>query len=125
MIKKILIYNLIAFILGVLLCVIHTFLLQLTHHQITFSLIGIYSFFTISSMLIITGLLYMSEYMQNTVGYAFLVGIFLKMGIFVLIFFAGGLADKQLNMLEKVSILIPLIVFMALETSVIIKRLKF
>ena len=80
--------------------------------------------FQYNTIIIISGLELLFEYLASTAGYAFLVSVFLKMGIFVLLFFAGGIAEKSLSMIDKISILVPLFVFMTIETSVVIKRLK-
>jgi hypothetical protein len=124
MIRRILVNNIIALITGVVLYFIHTLIISSFQLKLSFSLISIYLFFTIAAILIISGLELLFEYLASTAGYAFLVSVFLKMGIFVLLFFAGGMAEKSLTMIDKFSILIPLFIFMGIETSVVIKRLK-
>ncbi len=124
MIRRILVNNIIALITGVVLYFIHSLIISSFQLKLSFSLISIYLFFTIAAILIISGLELLFEYLASTAGYAFLVSVFLKMGIFVLLFFAGGMAEKSLTMIDKFSILIPLFIFMGIETSVVIKRLK-
>ena len=124
MIRRILVNNIIALITGVVLYFIHTLIISSFQLKLSFSLISIYLFFTIAAIIIISGLELLFEYLASTAGYAFLVSVFLKMGIFVLLFFAGGMAEKSLTMIDKFSILIPLFIFMGIETSVVIKRLK-
>jgi len=124
MIRRIVVNNIIALITGVVLYFIHTLIISSFQLKLSFSLISIYLFFTIAAILIISGLELLFEYLASTAGYAFLVSVFLKMGIFVLLFFAGGMAEKSLTMIDKFSILIPLFIFMGIETSVVIKRLK-
>ena len=124
MIRRIVVNNIIALITGVVLYFIHTLIISSFQLKLSFSLISIYLFFTIAAIIIISGLELLFEYLASTAGYAFLVSVFLKMGIFVLLFFAGGMAEKSLTMVDKFSILIPLFIFMGIETSVVIKRLK-
>ena len=124
MIRRIVVNNIIALITGVVLYFIHTLIISSFQLKLSFSLISIYLFFTIAAIIIISGLELLFEYLASTAGYAFLVSVFLKMGIFVLLFFAGGMAEKSLTMIDKLSILIPLFIFMGIETSVVIKRLK-
>jgi hypothetical protein len=124
MIRRIVVNNLIALITGVVLYFLHTLIISSFQLKLSFSLISIYLFFTIAAIIIISGLELLFEYLASTAGYAFLVSVFLKMGIFVLLFFAGGMAEKSLTMIDKFSILIPLFIFMGIETSVVIKRLK-
>jgi hypothetical protein len=124
MIRRIVVNNIIALITGVVLYFIHTLIISSFQLKLSFSLISIYLFFTIAAIIIISGLELLFEYLASSAGYAFLVSVFLKMGIFVLLFFAGGMAEKSLTMIDKFSILIPLFIFMGIETSVVIKRLK-
>ena len=122
--RRIFLYNIISLITGVSLYFLHTLIISSLHLKLSFPLISVYLFFTISAIIIISGLELLFEYLASTAGYAFLVSVFLKMGIFVLLFFAGGIAEKSLSMIDKISILVPLFVFMTIETSVVIKRLK-
>ncbi len=124
MIRRIIVNNIIALITGVVLYFLHTLIISSFQLKLSFSLISIYLFFTIAAIIIISGLELLFEYLASSAGYAFLVSVFLKMGIFVLLFFAGGMAEKSLTMIDKFSILIPLFIFMGIETSVVIKRLK-
>ncbi len=124
MIRRIIVNNIIALITGVVLYFLHTLIISSFQLKLSFSLISIYLFFTIAAIIIISGLELLFEYLASSAGYAFLVSVFLKMGIFVLLFFAGGMAEKSLTMIDKFSILVPLFIFMGIETSVVIKRLK-
>ena len=122
--KRIIKFNLIAISLCILLFSVHNYLLLAFDTKVAFSLISIYSFFGISSVIIITGLELLFKYLPSSTGYAFLVSVFLKMGLFILLFFAGSLSDVALNKVDKISILIPLFSFMALETLAVVSRLK-
>lgn len=125
MAKRILIYNLITLLTGFILYFSNSFLANTFGAKLNISLIGVYSFFVIATMITIIGLEFLHANIPSSTGYGFLVSVFLKMGIFVIIFMAGGMAKENLSMIDKISILIPLFVFLSIETFAIIKRLKF
>lgn len=122
--RNLLLYNSITLATGIILYLIHSLLIKQFDIKLSISLSSIYLFFTIASLFIITSIELIYKYIPASVGYAFLVGIFLKMGIFVILFFAQGMSKTALSMTDKFSILIPLFVFMAIEIVPVIKSLK-
>ncbi len=122
--KRIVIYNSLVFISFCLLYFTHNLVLDATAWRAPFSLFSIYLFFGISSLILITGIEFLFDFNPTSAAYAFLVGIFLKMGLFMLIFFAKGLADHPLNFTEKIGILLPLFTFLGIESAAIITRLR-
>lgn len=122
--KRIIKFNLLTLSIGVLLFLLHEFLIESFGLKLSFSLLSIYLFFVISAVIIITGLELLFNYSPASTGYAFLVSVFLKMGLFTLIFFAGGLAEASLGKADKISILLPLFTFMTVETLAVVSRLK-
>ncbi len=122
--KRILIYNSLVLISFCLLYFTHNLVLDETAWKAPFSLFSIYLFFGICSLLLITGIEFLFDVNPTSAAYAFLVGIFLKMGLFMLIFFAKGLAEHPLNFTEKIGILLPLFTFLGIESAAIITRLR-
>lgn len=122
--RNLILYNSITLATGIVLYLIHSLLIKQFDIKLSISLSSIYLFFTIASIFIITSIELIYKYIPASVGYAFLVGIFLKMGIFVILFFAQGMSKTTLSMTDKFSILIPLFVFMAIEIVPVIKSLK-
>lgn len=122
--KRILTYNGVVVLTFLLLYFSHQALLNSVNWKIPFSLFSIYLFFAIASLIIITGIELLFDFMPANAGYAFLVGIFLKMGAFILIFFSKGLGEATMNFTEKIAILVPLFVFLIIETIAIATRLK-
>ena len=122
--KRILIYNSLVLISFCLLYFIHNLVLDPTVWKAPFSLFSIYLFFGICSIILITGIEFLFDVNPTSAAYAFLVGIFLKMGLFMLIFFAKGLAEHPLNFTEKIGILLPLFTFLGIESAAIITRLR-
>ena len=122
--KHLIKYNLISLIGGILTFLLHYFVLQMLDNKLPYSLLGIYLFFAIAAVIIISGVEYLFKIIPASAGYGFLVGIFLKMGVFMVVFLGGNLADLKLSLVHKLSILIPLFFFMSVEALSVVKRLK-
>lgn len=122
--KRILFYDGLIVLTFILLYFLHNFTLGENSWKAPFSLFSIYLFFSISSLILITSIELLFDFNPTSAAYAFLVGIFLKMGLFMLLFFAKGLAEHNLNFTEKFGILLPLFSFLAIEAAAIISRLK-
>lgn len=122
--KRILIYNSLVLISFCILYFIHNLVIDPAAWKAPFSLFSIYLFFGICSIILITGIEFLFDVNPTSAAYAFLVGIFLKIGLFMLIFFAKGLAEHPLNFTEKIGILLPLFTFLGIESAAIITRLR-
>ena len=122
--KRILFYNGLIVVTFILLYFTHNFSMGTDAWKAPFSLFSIYLFFGICSIVLITGIELLFDFNSTSAAYAFLVGIFLKMGLFMMIFFAKGLAEHPLNFAEKIGILLPLFSFLSIEAAAIISRLK-
>jgi uncharacterized membrane protein len=123
-IQRILFYNGLLVVTFLLLYFTHNFLMDANTWKAPFSLLSIYLFFGICSVVLISGIELLFDFNPTSAAYAFLVGIFLKMGLFMLLFFAKGLAEHPLNITEKIGILLPLFSFLSIEAAAIITRLK-
>lgn len=115
--KRLLVFNGIIAIVAVIMAV-----LQISFFQwnLPFSVVSLYVFFGISSVIIISGIELLYTIMPNNAGYAFLVGMFVKMGIFMMAFYSKMLSVKNIHFADKIFILVPLFVFLFLETLVVI-----
>jgi hypothetical protein len=122
--RNLLLYNSITIATGIVLYILHSLLIKQFDIKLSISLSSIYLFFTIASIFIITSIELIYKYIPASVGYAFLVGIFLKMGIFMIMFYAKTLSKTTLSMTDKFSILVPLFVFMSIEIIPVLKSLK-
>jgi hypothetical protein len=103
---------------------IHSYIV---HHSVDnpqLSVLMIYLFFALFASFITTGIELFYKVIPDKIGYMFLIGTFIKLGFFTVLFLGKGLLDKQLFMAEKLAILIPLFLFLSLEVFVIMKRLK-
>lgn len=83
-----------------------------------------YLFFTISTIFIITIIELTFKILPDKVVYAFLIGTFLKIGFFTLIFFGNGLLDVSLSFNDRLTIIIPLLVFLFVEVIAVVLTLK-
>jgi len=115
LVKRLLVFNGIIVLVAVLMALIQSVLF---HWNLPFSVISFYAFFGISSIFIVTGLELLYTVMPNNAGYGFLVAMFVKIGLFMMIFYSKMLALKTILLIDKMFILIPLFVFLFLETLV-------
>jgi hypothetical protein len=122
--KRILLFNGIALVSLVLFYKLHISLFNDSSWKLNFSLLSVYLFFSIASLVIISVIEILFDVTPANAGYIFLVGIFIKMGLFILIFYSKGLADAKMNVIEKLSIFAPLFLFLLIETLAITTRLK-
>ena len=91
---------------------------------INFSVYEVYVFFGVFAVFILIGLYFMNEYIPDKTGYAFLIGIFMKLGFFSIYFLGDEEKFKDPNMTERLSIIIPLILFLFIEVLAVAKFLK-
>lgn len=122
--KRILLFNGIALVSLVLFYKLHISLFNDSSWKLNFSLLSVYLFFSIASLVIISVIEILFDVTPANAGYIFLVGIFIKMGLFILVFYSKGLADAKMNVIEKLSIFTPLFLFLLIETLAITTRLK-
>ena len=122
--KRILLFNGIALVSLVLFYKLHISLFNDSSWKLNFSLLSVYLFFSIASLVIISVIEILFDVTPANAGYIFLVGIFIKMGLFILVFYSKGLADAKMNVIEKLSIFAPLFLFLLIETLAITTRLK-
>lgn len=102
----------------------HTALINSLDVQIAYSLFSIYLFFYFASI-IIYGL---SEGVNlidpNKTGYAFLAMTMMKLGFFILIFYQETLATDELSKGDKLGIIVPLFLFISLESAAVFRFLN-
>ena len=113
MIKRIGIYSLVIFMLFIAIYSVHTSVLDA--ETLSFSLLSIYLFNIISSVLTYLAVELTFSKLPDQTGYAFLTAVFLKLGLFTVLFMSTLTSDRSLEMFEKISILIPFSVFLIAE----------
>jgi hypothetical protein len=116
LVKRLLVFNGIIVAVAIVMCFIQSILFD---WNLPFTEVSLYVFFGISSVIIVTGIELLFTVMPNNAGYGFLVGMFVKMGLFMMIFYSKMLELKTILLIDKMFILIPLFVFLFLETLVV------
>lgn len=91
---------------------------------LSFALIGVYLFHFIASIIVYLLLELTVKYVPKNAGYLYLASVFIKMGVFFLVFQELFYDTKTLNKAEKVSLIAPLFIFLFLETAFASKLLN-
>ena len=118
--KRLLVFNGVVAFVAILMALLQSAFFQ---WNLPFSVVSLYVFFGASSMIIISGIELLYTIMPNNAGYAFLVGMFVKMGVFMMAFYSKMISVKNVHFSDKIFILVPLFVFLFLETLVVINLL--
>lgn len=116
LVKRLLVFNGIIIAVAVIMAVLQS---SFFSWNLPFSVVSLYVFFGISSVVIVSGIELLYTIMPNNAGYGFLVGMFVKMGLFMMLFYSKMLELKNILFVDKIYILIPLFVFLFLETLVV------
>jgi hypothetical protein len=120
LVKRVLVFNGVIVAVAVFMAVLQSVFFN---WNLPFSEVSLYVFFGISSIIIISLIEVLYPMMPNNVGYVFLVGMFVKMGVFMIVFYSKMLEIKNIHFSDKIFILVPLFVFLFLETLVVINLL--
>lgn len=113
MVKRIVIYILTVLITLALFYIGHTYLLK--HRVLSYDLLNVYLFHAIASVIVYVILELVAAKLPNQAGYAFLAGVFLKIGFFILLFQAEVFPEESLPKYEKISLIVPLFLFLIIE----------
>lgn len=115
MFKRFGLYTVLVIILAVLLFLSHQYFLSGYEDKVSFSIVDMYVFHFVSYIVICLGVEYLANKLPSQVGYAYLASVFVKIGLFVLIFKSAIFSEAELTMPERLSIVIPMFVFLILE----------
>lgn len=123
-VKRLLIFLVIATGLLVAGYGIHDAINNSLHAAVPYSLISIYLFFYVASI-VVYGLSEGVNLMDPTkTGYAFLAMTMMKLGFFILLFYQETLAQEMLSKGEKLGIITPLFLFVFLESAAVFRFLN-
>ena len=92
--------------------------------KMVLSLNALYAFFVVTTLIIIISLELLATVLPDKVVYSFLMAVFIKMGLFILIFSSNGLLEKKLYLADKLGVLLPFFIFLLIEGLAIASRLK-
>lgn len=90
----------------------------------SFSLLQVYSFHAIAALIVYIGIELVASILPNQAGYAYLMLMFFKIGLFVLIFQASVFGEVSLSQPERIALVIPLFVFLMAEALAVGKLLN-
>ncbi len=90
----------------------------------SFSLLQVYLFHVIAAFIVYGIVEFIASMLPNQAGYAYLASIFIKIGLFVLIFNGSVFAKEELSRPERVSLVVPLFLFLIAEAVAISKLLN-
>ena len=102
----------------------HQYFLSLQETTLRFSLFSIYVFHYIATILVYILVSIIAEKMPNQAGYAYLASVFLKLGVFLMIFQSSIFSDEILSKIEKTALIIPLFLFLLIEAVFVSKVLN-
>ncbi|MGB1210485.1 hypothetical protein CLV86_1797 [Lacinutrix venerupis] len=121
MVKQVLTAFFLCLILAVICILINT---QLLVTPLRFSINAIYGFHAIASFIVYVLVFFIYQKMPNQAGYIYLTSVFVKMGVFVLMFKNTVFSIDELTKPERITLLVPLILFLTLEAVLVSKILS-
>ncbi|MGB1042850.1 MAG: DUF6168 family protein [Tenacibaculum sp.] len=122
MIKRIILFVVVVAILFSVGLFLNTYLT--TDYELSFSLVKLYAFNAIASILIYVLVELVIDNLPNETGYLYLGLMMVKFGVFILMFQKSIFSEEGLTKPEKISILIPVFTFLILETLSVSKLLN-
>ncbi|MBD0831187.1 DUF6168 family protein [Aestuariibaculum sediminum] len=121
MIKRILIFVFLSALLFALGITIHgNFIVE----SMAFELSSVYLFHAIAVIIVYAAIEGVAGMMPDKAGYAYLTLMFIKLGLFVLLFKNSIFESGPLSQTEKLALVVPLFLFLILEAVCIAKLLN-
>lgn len=124
MIKRILGYLVVACLAFAITFFIHNYSLSMKNLYLSYSLLNVYLFNFIASLLIYTSIEVLAEKLPSQAGYGFLACVFLKIGFFVVLFQDTVFSEVRLELYQRLSLVIPFFLFIIIESIAIAKLLN-
>lgn len=124
MIKRILIYLSVIALVFVVVFFTHQYVLEYKQLVLSYSLLNVYLFNAIVSIIIYGCIELVAEKLPSQAGFAFLACVFLKIGFFVVLFQTTVFPEIKLEMFQRLSLMIPFFLFIVIEAVGIAKLLN-
>lgn len=121
MIKRILLFAICLLALFAVAFFIHSYFLS---QALSYTLWHVYVFHVLSCLFTYTIVEIVSEKLPNQTGYSYLALMFFKIAAFILIFQVSVFSKESLSQLERMSLVIPLIIFLIFEVAAISRILN-
>ena len=122
--KRIIIFSSIVLLLGVAGFFLNTFLLSNVDATLSFSVLQVYLFNVVTTIIIYVLVEVVLGYLPNETGYLYLGLLMVKLGVFIILFQKSIFSEVGLTKPEKATLLIPVMIFLAVETIGISKLLN-
>lgn len=124
MIKRIIIFTIVVAVLAALGFFINNYFIEKNAVSLSFSLLSVYVFNLIASLVIYTAVEVVINYLPNETGYLYLGLMLVKFGVFILLYQDSIFSETGLTKPEKVSILLPILTFLLVEAIGVSKLLN-
>ena len=126
MIRSVLLFSVVFFIVFIIGFSIHDFLIQKQQISLPFSLKKVYLFHLIFSLIICINFLIFSSFNKffEQLGFIYLGTILLKLTLFCLLFYTSIFTQEQLALSSRMSLFIPVVLFLITEATIVAKILK-
>lgn len=124
MIKRIIIFTVIAALLAALGFFVNDYFIEKNTINLSFPLLSVYVFNLIASLLIYIAVEVVVNYLPNETGYLYLGLMLVKFGVFILLYQDSILSETGLTKPEKISILVPIFTFLFVEAASVSKLLN-
>ncbi|CAM1361781.1 DUF6168 family protein [Tenacibaculum xiamenense] len=124
MTKRILIFLVVVFIAFIASYLPHYYILQEKELTLNFSLLSVYVFYAVSAVIIYGIVELIAEKIPNQAGYAYLATMFIKIGFFLILFKSAIFGEDPSTKAEKISLILPFFLYLALEAVFISKLLN-
>ncbi|XRE43110.1 hypothetical protein ACIVBQ_001314 [Tenacibaculum discolor] len=124
MIKRILIFTVVVVVLATLGFFINNYFIEKNAVSLSFSLLSVYTFNLVASLVIYIAVEIVISYLPNETGYLYLGLMLVKFGVFILLYQDSIFSETGLTKPEKVSILLPILTFLLVEAIGVSKLLN-
>ena len=115
MIKRLLTYFFVAGLTFVISFCLNDYVLINFGVTPKFSLMSVYVFHLIASLFVYAVIEVSAKHIPDQAGFAYLIGVFLKMGFFMIFFGSVVFAEEDLQKIERLSLIVPLFLYLIIE----------
>jgi hypothetical protein len=115
MFKRLIIFTLLCIGIAIAVLFVQKWYLGSIDETLSYSIDSIYLFHFIAFIVIVLSVELLSKRLPDQVGYFYLASVFVKIGLFVLVFKDTIFSDSPMSLLERISIIIPFFMFLVLE----------
>ena len=126
MIRSVLLFSVVFFIVFIIGFSIHDFLIQKQQISLPFSLKKVYLFHLFFSLIICVNFLIFSNFNKffEQLGFIYLGTILLKLTLFCFLFYPSIFTEEELALSSRMSLFIPVVLFLITEATIVAKILK-